>query len=82
MGIVNGLFGAGYLGGSLALGWAVRRAGLGPRWAGPALLVTSVALIVCAGFTGPVGGVVIITATAVWGLALAALARRVEIADV
>jgi hypothetical protein len=78
MGIVNGLFGAGYLGGSLALGWAARRARLRPGWAGPALLVATTALVVCTGFTGPVGGALIITMTAIWGLTLSALGLRHE----
>src|SRR5690349_1173021 len=33
MGVVNGLLGSAYLGGTIALGWAIRRAQVGPRWA-------------------------------------------------
>ena len=76
LGAVNALLGSAYLGGTLALGWAVRKAGLRPRWAGPAIAVSAVALLAMMGATGPAAGVVIIAATAAYGLTLAALAAR------
>ena len=76
MAVANGLLGAAYLGGTIALGWAVRRAELPPRWAGPSLIVGAVVLLGVMGATGPAAGVVIIAATVVYGIALAALAVR------
>ena len=76
MAVVNGLLGAAYLGGTIALGWAVSQAKLRPRWAGPSLIVGAVVLLGIMSATGPAAGVVIITATAVYGLALAALAVK------
>ena len=76
MGLVNAVLGVAYLGGTIALGWAVGRARLRPRWAGPALIVSAVVLLGVMGATGPAVGVVIISATAVYGIALAALAAR------
>jgi hypothetical protein len=76
MGAVNAVLGSAYLGGTLALGWAVRKAGLRPRWAGPALVVGAVTLLAVMGATGPAAGVVIIAATMVYGLTLSALAVR------
>jgi len=76
MAVANGLLGAAYLGGTIALGWAVRRAELQPRWAGPSLIVGAVVLLGVMGATGPAAGVVIIAATVVYGIALAALAVR------
>ena len=75
-GRVNGLLGAAYLGGTIALGRAVSRAKLRPRWAGPSLIVGAVVLLGVMSATGPAAGVVIITATVVYGLALAALAVK------
>jgi len=76
MGVVDGVFGVAFLGGTLALGWALRRSGLRPRWAGPALMVIGGVLLISMGMTGPIGGVVIITATIAYGSALAVLGRR------
>ena len=76
MAVINGLLGAAYLGGTIALGRAVSRAKLRPRWAGPSLMVGAVVLLGIMGATGPAAGVVIITATVVYGLALAALAVK------
>ena len=75
-GAVNALLGSAYLGGALALGWAVRKAGLRPRWAGPALAVAAVSMLAMMGATGPAAGVVIIAATAVYGLTLSVLAAK------
>ena len=47
-----------------------------PRWAGPSLIVGAVVLLGVMSATGPAAGVVIITATVVYGLALAALAVK------
>jgi hypothetical protein len=74
MGAVNGVLGVAFLGGTIALGWAVSRAKLRPRWAGPSLLVAAVAMLVIMSATGPAAGVVIITATVIYGAALSALA--------
>ena len=74
--VVNGLLGAAYLGGTIALGRAVSQAKLRPRWAGPSLIVGAVVLLGIMSATGPAAGVVIITATALYGLALAALAVK------
>jgi hypothetical protein len=76
MGIVDAVFGVAFLGGSLALGYALRQAGIRPRWAGPALMVIAGVLLVSMGLTGPVGGGVIISATIVYGSALAILGLR------
>ena len=76
MGAVNALLGSAYLGGTLALGWVVRKGGLRPRWAGPVLAVSAVVLLAVMGATGPAAGVVIIAATAAYGLTLSALALR------
>ena len=61
MGVVNGLLGVAYLGGTIALGWAVSRARLRPRWAGPSLIVSAVVLLGVMSATGPAAGVVIIS---------------------
>jgi hypothetical protein len=74
MAAVNGLFGSAYLGGTIALGWAIFRARLRPRWSGPALIVGAVVLMGMMTATGPAAGIVIITATVAYGLSLAALA--------
>jgi len=76
MGIVDAVFGVAFLGGSLALGYALRQAGVRPRWAGPALMVIAGVLLVSMGLTGPVGGGVIISATIAYGSALAILGLR------
>jgi hypothetical protein len=76
MGMVNALLGVAYLGGTIALGWAVNRAGLRPRWAGRSLIVSAVVLLGVMSATGPAAGVVIISATVLYGAALAALAVR------
>jgi len=76
MGIVDAIFGVAFLGGTLSLGWALRRAGVRPRWAGPALMVIGGVLLISMGMTGPIGGVVIIAATIAYGSALAILGRR------
>ena len=74
MGAVNGLLGSAYLGGTIALGWALWRSRLRPRWAGPALIVSAVVLIGMMTATGPAAGVVIISATVAYGMSLSALA--------
>lgn len=76
MGAVNGVLGVAYLGGTIALGWAVSRGRLRPRWAGPSLIVSAVVLLGVMSATGPAAGVVIIAATVVYGAALAALAVK------
>jgi hypothetical protein len=79
MGAVSALLGIAYLFGTIALGWAVSRARLRPRWAGPALIGSAVVMLGVMSATGPAAGVVIITATAVYGASLAALALRAEL---
>jgi hypothetical protein len=76
MGVIDAAFGVAFLGGSLALGWALRRSGLRPAWAGSALMAAAVVLLVSMGLTGPVGGVVIIAATIAYGGVLATLGTR------
>ena len=76
MGIVDAVFGVAFLGGSLALGYALRQAGVRPRWAGPGLMVIAGVLLVSMGLSGPVGGGVIISATIAYGSALAILGLR------
>ena len=73
MGVVNGICGLAFIGGTVALGWAVHRARLRPRWVGPSLMVAAVVLVAVMTATGPAAGAAIIAATAVYGLALAAL---------
>ena len=76
MGAVNGILGAAYLGGTISLGWAVSKAKLHPRWTGPSLIIGAVVLLGIMSATGPAAGVVIITATVLYGAALSALALR------
>ncbi|HWJ62384.1 MAG TPA: hypothetical protein VNS19_10465 [Acidimicrobiales bacterium] len=76
MGVVNAILGVAYLGGTITLGWAVARAKLRPRWAGPSLVAGAVVLLGIMGATGPAAGAVIIAATVAYGLALSALALR------
>ena len=76
MGAVNALLGGFYLGGTIALGSAVRKAKLRPSWAGPALALSAVVLVAVMSSTSAAAGVVIIGATMAYGLALAALAVR------
>ena len=74
MGAVNALLGGFYLGGTIALGWAARKAKLRPRWAGPALAISAVVLVAVMSSTSKAAGVVIIVATMMYGISLAALA--------
>ncbi|WP_421118616.1 hypothetical protein ACE2AJ_14765 [Aquihabitans daechungensis] len=76
MGVVNAVLGVAYLGGTITLGWAVRRAELRPRGAGTSLIASAVVLLGVMGATGPAAGVVVISATVVYGGALAALAAK------
>ena len=76
MGVVDAVFGVAFLGGSLFLGWAIRRSGIRPRWAGPALMAVGAVLLVSMGLTGPVGGAVIIAATIAYGSIFATLGAR------
>ena len=76
LGVVNGIMGVAYLGGTIALGWAVRRAQVGPRGIGAAIIASAVVLLGVMGATGPAAGVVIIAATVAYGLALSVLAAR------
>jgi hypothetical protein len=76
MGVIDAAFGVFYIGGTLALGWAVRRAGIGPRGTGTLLMVLAGVLVVSMGMTGPVGGVIIIVATVLYGGSLAVLGSR------
>ena len=76
MGAVNALLGGFYLGGTIALGWAVHKAKLRPRWAGPSLALSAVVLVAVMSSTSAAAGVVIIAATVVYGMALSALAAR------
>jgi hypothetical protein len=76
MGAVNAILGGAFLGGTIALGWAVTKAKLRPRWAGPSLAGSAVVLLGVMSATGPAAGVVIIGATMLYGIALAALAAN------
>jgi len=76
MGAVNAILGGAYLGGTIALGWAVNRARLRPRWAGPSIIASAVVLVCIMSATGPAAGVVIIAATVLYGLSLSALAIK------
>lgn len=76
MGLVNAVLGVDYLGGTIALGWAVQRSKLQPRWAGPSLIAGAVVLLGVMSATGPAAGVIIIGATVVYGAALSALAVK------
>lgn len=78
MAIVNAAMGIAYLGGAIALGWAIRSARLRPRWMGPALIVSSLLLLGVMSGTGKVVGVIIIGATAAYGFALSALAATIK----
>jgi len=77
MGVVDAVFGTAFIGGTFALAWATRCARLRPRWAAPSLFIAATALIVVMSATGPAAGVVIISATIVYGLTLAMLALGV-----
>jgi hypothetical protein len=76
MAALNGLLGGCYLGGTIALGWAVRRARLRPRWTGYALIASAVVLVGVMSSTSAVAGAIIIAATMAYGLSLAALAAK------
>jgi hypothetical protein len=77
MAAVDGLFGAAFLGGLVAVAWCARRARVAPAWAPLTLLAATVALFPALGATGPAIGVLIISATVVQGLSLTALAAAV-----
>jgi hypothetical protein len=77
MAAVDGLFGAAFLGGLVAVAWSARRARVSPPWAPITLLTATVALFPALGLTGPVIGVLIIRATAVQGLSLTALGAAI-----
>ena len=74
MGLVNAILGVAYLGGTIALGWVVRRCKLRPRGAGTSLIVSAVVLLGMMTATGPAAGVVVIVSTMIYGIALSALA--------
>ena len=74
MGAVNALLGGAYLGGTIALGWVVRRCKLRPRGAGTSLIASAVVLFGIMTATGPAAGVVVIVSTMIYGIALSALA--------
>ena len=74
MGMVNATLGSAYLGGTIVLGWAVTRARLRCRWAGPSIVASALVLLGVMSATGPVAGAVIIGATAAYGISLSALA--------
>jgi hypothetical protein len=76
MAAINGLLGGFYLGGTIALGWAVSRARLRPRWTGYTLTASAAVLVGVMSSTSSVAGAVIIAATTAYGLSLAALAAR------
>jgi hypothetical protein len=78
LGAVNAIMGGAYLGGTIALGWALHRARLRPRWAGPSLIASAVVLLGVMTSTSAAAGVVIITATAVYGAALSVVAVRAQ----
>ena len=71
-GVVGGLLSMAWVASSLVLAIACHRAGFGPSWARGALAVVAVALLVGAAPTA-IGGMVIIVATAVYGVSIAAL---------
>ena len=75
MGVVNALLGVAYLGGTIALGWAVRQGQAAPA-VGRARPSSSSAVVLLGvmSATGPAAGVVIIASTMIYGLALSALA--------
>ena len=76
MAAFNALLGGFYLGGTIALGWAVRRARLRPRWSGYALIASAAVLVGVMSSTSAVAGAIIIAATMIYGLSLAALAAK------
>ncbi len=76
MGAASAILAIAYLSGTLCLGWAVTRSKLRPRWAGPALAGEAIVLLGVMSATGPIAGVVVISATALYGLSLSALAIR------
>ena len=73
MAVVDGLFGAAFLGGLVAVAWCARRARVSPAWAPITLLVATAALFPALGLTGKAVGVLIITATVIQGLSLTAI---------
>ncbi len=58
----------------VVLGWAVTRAKLRGRWAGPSIVASALVLLGVMSATGPVAGAVIIGATVVYGISFSALA--------
>ena len=71
-GVVGGLLSMAWVASSLVLAVACHRAGFGPTWARVVLAVVAVALLVGASPTA-IGGMVIIVATAAYGVSIAAL---------
>jgi hypothetical protein len=79
--------GFGAVGGLLALAWVVSsiplavacyRARFGPRWVPASLVAVSLALLFAGALPGPVGGAIIIAATAAYGVSIAALGWRLR----
>ena len=72
-GVVGGLLPIAWVLSSIPLAVASQRAGFGPRWVRVVFVVVSLALLVGAGVPGAAGGVVVIAATAFYGVAVAVL---------
>jgi len=71
-GVIGGILALAWVASSVVLAAACQRARFGPIWSRATLVVCSVALVFGA-VPGPVGGGVIIVATAAYGVAVAAL---------
>jgi hypothetical protein len=71
-GVVSGLLSMAWVASSLVLAVACQRGRFGPMWARVTLAIVAVALLVGAAPT-PLGGVIIILATAAYGVSVAAL---------
>jgi hypothetical protein len=79
-GVVGGLLSMAWVASSLVQAAACQRARFGPAWARVVLAVVAMALLFGA-VPGPLGGVVIILATAAYGASVAALAWELGRAD-
>jgi len=71
-GVVSGVLSTAWVASSVVLAVACHRASFGPTWARVVLVGVSVALVLGV-VPGPVGGMVVIVATAAYGVAIAAL---------
>jgi hypothetical protein len=77
-GTVGGLLGLAWVVSSIPLAVACWRAGFGPSWLPVVLVAVALALLASGGAPGPMGGAIIIGATAAYGIAVAVLGNQIR----